>query len=470
MLVHRPPGYSGGPGPRSSLERIGTQNEYYEPAVAQWWALLLLSVALGGALGALTSVSVGLLVTLVSCLTGGVWRASRARSIARPRLGSLRASARAAGLEQAGLLVGSPTFRGIRAGCRLAVSPVTWSGEDAVRLVLSPKEPVPGHLTMAVELGAQGLQQEAPLSLALLTGRFLALSRPGDRLSLEQGQLRLETPFDPDDPPDFAALADSLAEGLHSLMRGDRSVPTRLLQLVAQDPDLRLREAALRALASDRSGGPESHQALRLALGDPSPTLRLTAARVLGADAQDVLQGLALAKEVPVATRAEALELWARFSPQDAAQAADRALEAGPPELRAAAARVLGRVGAPTSASALRAHLPNAHGSELSALADALARVGDAEAAAELAVALDRASWVEAPALLSALGVLGDGRSTGAIRDFLRRAHLPRALGFAGQVALEAIHDRGWQEPAGALSLSGVPAEVGGLAFCDDEG
>jgi HEAT repeat protein len=202
-------------------------------------------------------------------------------------------------------------------------------------------------------------------------------------------------------------------------------IPRRLADNVKADPEAGVRLQNLLCLIRELPEAPETHEALRTACADASPEVRLQAAKGLGAEGRDDLQGLtesrvddavraeavsALERELPFErtkailddaldryhskTACACLEALCKSGDAAAVDELGKALAREPGELAAAAAQALGATGSPAAEPALLLALQRQEADLRVAVAHALGRVGTAAAVLPLQEAAG-GSWLD---------------------------------------------------------------------------
>ncbi len=292
--------------------------------------------------------------------------------------------------------------------------------------------------------------------------------------SLAGGRLVVETLLS-EDLPDFF-----VQQPLEAVVRAARllrvsSVPEALAENARADPEPAARLRNLEALLRYHARSEEAAAALRAALVDPSPEVRLAGASSHpGAESDPVLAALAEDRSAPARVRALALErLAARRPYPEIAALARRALGSDDPlELRGA----LALVGAARDALALDAVLgllsrgEAAHEVAVQA-AGALGAIGDARAEPALLALLgqDRAEVRQAAA--RALGAAGTVRAVEPLLPIARGAVFAPGLREAALEALRRIQGRLVGASAGQVSLSTTEQQAAaGLSLVEEDG
>ncbi len=272
--------------------------------------------------------------------------------------------------------------------------------------------------------------------------------------------------------PDVLPMLMSIGERFSK----ELDVPRRLADSVLQDRAPGTRLLNLRFLTRDFPGEPRTVEVLRQACSDPSPRVRLLAARGLGDEARDVLLKLAddmevdecsaqaiaaLGRTMPFERARDLLPVALRRRRLQTAQACLRALvQGGHPvavevlarlldredgELAAEAALVLGETGNPEAEAPLIRALRTGRTDIRTAAAKALGRVGSVAAVAPLKAAEENLSW--------------DAELRRAARQSVAEIQLRLPGASPGQLSLAG-------DGAGQLSLA--EAEAGQLSLSTD--
>lgn len=209
----------------------------------------------------------------------------------------------------------------------------------------------------------------------------------------------------------------------------------------------------------------ETKDALRAALEDRDPAVRLHAARSLGPEGHPVLDALACASDTPERIAVEAIRAIGRaVGAQRAAALLDRALAAERRDLALAAVEALGQAGGPRAAERLTPLLAEADEELAAAAVRGLVATGDPRTPAALVTALDHRGRPVRLAAAAALGQAGGVEAVPALRAAVA-AH-PTDLGLRRAVAgaIAAIQERAGAS-AGQLALAA--GEAGGLALAE---
>jgi hypothetical protein len=221
-----------------------------------------------------------------------------------------------------------------------------------------------------------------------------------------------------------------------------------LLQLHEQFPDTR-----------------EARHASREDLKDPSPWLRLAAARFLKDESLEALERLAQDRDVPQSAAAEALALLAARCPAErAGPFLVRALKTHSGEARRQAVEELGRIRYRQARGPLIVLLERADprtGAAAAAALAALGTLGDVTAETALLKAMESDARELRLAAVRALGTVGSAASVEPLLAFLGRRRLDAETRQAIHNAVGAIQSRIAGADAGQLSLA-VPSPGSG--------
>jgi hypothetical protein len=298
------------------------------------------------------------------------------------------------------------------------------------------------------------LEGPMPQILALLdaeTRRLLTEVSTKGELELSASDLRL----DMSDEWVPYVLRHLLDIGRRFMQATD--IPQLLTENARRDPEPGVRLRNLLALAREFPNDPRTFEALRTACSDPSPEVRLQAAKELGAEGRDLLLDLAESL-VDDAVSAEAVAALARALPLERTRAIlDQALSRSRPETARACMAAFGKSGEAVAAEPpLVLVLQHEQADLRVAAANALGRVGTAAAVLPLKEAAER-SWLDLELRRATSQAVAEiqSRLQGAAPGQLSLApsdagQLSLAQAEAGQLSLT-------QTEAGQLSLT--PAE-----------
>jgi hypothetical protein len=240
----------------------------------------------------------------------------------------------------------------------------------------------------------------------------------------------------------------------------------RLGEIGCSDPVAGVRRTALAALVEHDPAGPISRDALRRALGDADPEVRITAASAVGSEGLPSLIAVAGDPATAPATAARAVLALGSDLPLGLAdRLLDRAREESRRELALAVAHGLGRVG-DDAAIARLSELLEREDTLACAAADALGATGSPSAETPLLASVERGSAKLRHRAVVALGQVGTVAAVPALREALAAHSLDRGLREAARAATAEIQSRLDDAEAGQLSLS--TREGGELALADE--
>jgi HEAT repeat protein len=238
----------------------------------------------------------------------------------------------------------------------------------------------------------------------------------------------------------------------------------RLAANAQRDPDAAVRLQNLLLLARENPGEPLTVELLRTACSDPSPLIRLRAAKELHAEGHGVLLELAESAEDD-ALSAQAVASLDRALPVERALAIlGVALRRRRLETARACLEVLGRCGTAGAVEELKKVLTREHGGLAVAAAQALGVAGSPEAEPSLIAALGRKPEELPVAAAQALGRVG---SAAAVLPLKEAAERSPELRRATRQAIAEIQARLQGASPGQLSLAG--SEVGQLSMAQAE-
>jgi hypothetical protein len=244
-------------------------------------------------------------------------------------------------------------------------------------------------------------------------------------------------------------------------------VPKRLAENANGDPEPGVRLQNLLVLIHELSWAPVGAEALRKACSDPSPEIRLRAARQIGDEAHGVLLDLAESLEDD-AVSAEALTILDRELPLERVNAI---LGFAMRRRRLMAARVclesIGRRGAASGVGLLAKILEREHGELARVAAEALGAIGSQAAEPSLIQALQRDEPAIRVAAAQALGRAGSAEAVLPLKEAVERSRLDLELRRATRQAIAEIQSRAQGASPGQLSLTG--AEAGQLSLAQAE-
>jgi HEAT repeat protein len=280
------------------------------------------------------------------------------------------------------------------------------------------------------------------------------------RLTIVDGALRAEVPEEaiPRVLPLLLDIGQRLAQPM--------DIPRRLAENANRDPEAKVRLRNLLLLVRELPQDPGTSEALRKACSDPSPEIRLRAAKELGAAGREALLELA---ESPVddALSAEAVSILDRELPFERTRAIlDYALSRGRTRTARACLEGFGRSGGAAAVETLAKVL--ARGGELATVAArALGMTASASAEPSLILALQ---WGQADlqvAAATALGRVGSAAAVLPLKEAVERSRFDRELRRAARQAIAEIKSRLLGASPGQLSLAGD--ETGQLSLAEAE-
>jgi hypothetical protein len=301
------------------------------------------------------------------------------------------------------------------------------------------------------------------LVLALLdaeTRRLLSRASTRSGLEISHGALRANV-YDSEVPHVLPLLLD-----IGRRFAQPRDIPRRLAENSHRDPEAGVRFRNLVLLVRDFPGNPATLEALRTACSDPSPHIRLLAAKELGAEGRDVLLELA-ESEVDDGLSARAVSFLGRELPFERATALlDKAWSTGRLQTALACLEVLGRGGA-AAVDPLAEVLALQNVELATAAAKALGATGNPAAEPPLILALQREQDDLRAAAANALGRVGSVAAVLPLKEAVERSRLDLDFRRAARQAIAEIQSRIHGASPGQLSLAG--AEVGQLSLAQAE-
>ncbi|MEA2560068.1 MAG: hypothetical protein QOH06_1572 [Acidobacteriota bacterium] len=244
-------------------------------------------------------------------------------------------------------------------------------------------------------------------------------------------------------------------------------IPLRLAENANRDPESGVRLQNLLLLIRGFSWSPVTDEALRKACSDPSPVIRLRAAKALGAEARGVLLDLAEKLEDDTLS-AEALSILERELPFERLNAI---LGLALRRRRLRSARIcldaIGRRGAAAGVGLLAKVLERENGELAPAAAKALGAIGSPDAEPSLIQALQRDDAEVRVAAAEALGRAGSAAAVPPLKEAAERSRLDLDLRRATRQAIGEIQSRLQGASPGQLSLAG--GEAGQLSLAQAE-
>jgi hypothetical protein len=260
-------------------------------------------------------------------------------------------------------------------------------------------------------------------------------------------------------PSDLQILLD-----LARRLRPPETPQSRLAQIAHADPLDTVRAVALRTLTEIEPRHPETRIALRAALNDVRPALRLQAAQTLGDDGVATLLALADDLAAGDALSAEALAvLGDRCTVEQARPILQRAVVTSRAACAGAALTAVARGGA-AEVTTIADVLARAPEPIAAAAAAALGTIASPSAIAPLRSALRAQSLAVAAAAARALGSFATAAEVAPLREAEARGG---ELGRAAREAIAAIQSRLTGATPGQVSLAGASGEVSLLDSTD---
>lgn len=330
--------------------------------------------------------------------------------------------------------------------------------------------------TVEIELGdasfddeffVAGEPAELYARLDAATRRDLFAVNRQSNLYIARGELRVSC--------DEARLASTLSTFLATLIRIAQRLFGPLDLAAALTQNARSDSAAMRlhnllVLALEYASDERTKPALRAAIGDAVPEIRLRAAQALGEEGHETLRRLAADTEIPDGCSAEAVKiLGVRLDTADVERVLATALRRRRVATAAECAGVLGEKLEPAAEARLSDLVRREREPIGVAAARALGRRPRPASEGALLEALSSDSDEVRFAVIEALGKIG---SAAAVMP-LRQVTGPRELQRAVRQAVAKIQSRAAGASPGQLSLADAasgqvslaPAEAGGLSF-----
>lgn len=291
-------------------------------------------------------------------------------------------------------------------------------------------------------------------------------SEPYGRVWLSEGVLRYERVGGSDVPVWVELILPLLLEVARRLAR-PADLAGRLAANSRNDPLPAVRLANLAVLTREYPRRPATLEALRHALRDPHPGVRLKAARELGDEGLAELRDLAADSSGPEEIQGRAVQaLGSRLPFDEVEEVLRQALRTRRLWVAEACLEVLGAHGGNRAVATLAKVLGVERGPLAVAAAKGLGASGDASAEAALVAALDRADEGTAMAAAEALGHVGSARVIPRLRD-MEKMSGDDDLRRAAREAVARIQERLTGASPGQLSLA--EGESGQLSLTEDE-
>jgi hypothetical protein len=293
------------------------------------------------------------------------------------------------------------------------------------------------------------------------TRRLLFRASTESWLEISNGQLRAEMSYEkvPSILPLLLDVAQRFAQPL--------DIPRRLAENAHQDPAPGVRLQNLLLLIRELPEDLWTAEALRTACSDPSPEVRLRAAKELGDEGRDVL--LELAESLADDTvSAEAVSILGQELPFERTRVIlDRARGLRHTVTARICLEVLGDSGAAAAVDALAKVMEEELGVLAPAAAQALGATGSPAAEPPLILALQREPADLRVAAANALGRVGSVAAVLPLKEAAERSWLDLELRQATHQAIAEIRSRLPGASPGQLSLAG--AEMGQLSLAHAE-
>jgi HEAT repeat protein len=293
------------------------------------------------------------------------------------------------------------------------------------------------------------------------TRRLLSRVNAESRLDLSWGKLRAE-------------MADEKVAGILPLLLDLRKrfippieIKQRLAENATKDPEPGVRLQNLLLLIRELPDDPGTVEMLRKACSDPSPEIRLQAAKKSGAEGRDVL--LALAENPEDDDRsAEALSALAGELPFERTRVIlERALNRRRPRTARICLEAIGRSGNTAAVDVLAKAMSREKGELATVAAQALEAIGSPASEPALILALQREQTDLQVAAAKALGRVGSVDAVLPLKEVADR-FLPGDLRRAARQAVAEIQSRLQGASPGQLSLAG--GEAGQLSLAQEGG
>ncbi|MEO7793957.1 MAG: HEAT repeat domain-containing protein [Thermoanaerobaculia bacterium] len=259
------------------------------------------------------------------------------------------------------------------------------------------------------------------------------------------------------------ALLIALSDRLHSEM----DLVSALALNARSDPHPGVRKRCLEELARKFRDSPQASEALRAALADGAPEVRIRAARELGEEGRALLRQLAGdAAAADTIVAAAIIALGRNFAGEEFNQALKLALRHRRISTATACIERLGLGDVPNAAATLGRILRVDRGALAVAAAGALGRLANGAAESLLVEAIGDESAPVALAAVEALGASGSIAAVPALRQRIDRGDGARSLLRAARRAIGQIQARVQGADPGQLSLA--PALGGSLSLAPE--
>ncbi|MEA2560064.1 MAG: hypothetical protein QOH06_1568 [Acidobacteriota bacterium] len=292
------------------------------------------------------------------------------------------------------------------------------------------------------------------------TRRLLSRVSSDGKLEISRGEIRL-VEMSSEKAPYALPLLLGIAQRFAQL----KDIPRRLAENAHRDPEPGVRLQNLLLLIRKLPDDPATAEALHRACSDPSPEIRLRAAREIGAEGRAILLDLAesLADD---AVSAEAVSALQQELPVERTKAIfDRASRTRCIQTAHACLEALGRSGTAAAVDALAEVLALQNRMAMAA-AEALGMTGNPAAEPPLIEALQGSHHEFCMAVANALGRVGSAAAVLPLKATADRFLLDEVRSTARQ-AIAEIQSRVQGASPGQLSLAG--AEAGQLSLAQAE-
>jgi HEAT repeat protein len=305
---------------------------------------------------------------------------------------------------------------------------------------------------------------EGPVQLVGLLNaemrRLLLRVNSESRFEIADGELRAGT-FDQHLPnllPRLLEIAQRFAQRVDAAQC--------LAENAHRDPEAGVRLQNLLLLIRELPRNPRVTEALRTACSDPSPEIRLRAARELGAEGRKVLLELAESTEDDACSAQAVSSLGRELGFERTRAILLLALRRRRIETARVCLEALGRSGEAAAVNPLAKVLAREQGELAAAAAQALGATRSAAAEPPLIPALQREQMDVQVAAANALARVGSAAAVLPLKEAARSAHDPE-LRRATRQAIAEIQSRLQGASPGQLSLAG--AEAGQLSLAEAE-
>ena len=271
-------------------------------------------------------------------------------------------------------------------------------------------------------------------------------------------------------PPTPSELREVVGALLLLAERFDRptDVAARLAAAIEREPQWRVRVYGLEVLCTSYPTDTATMAALRRALADKVPEVRLQAALGLGEEGRELLLEIARSEHAEDAIAAHAIDVLAARVPADLAVSLLRqALRSRRLHTAGACVKVLGLHGGPAAAPLLAKVLVLESGALAVAAAKALGKNVTPEGEAALLAGLQRGEPDVMVAAIEALGHMGSVRAVMSIQEVAEEPGSHADVRRAARQAVAEIQSRLPGASPGQVSIA--EGEAGQLSLSDDD-